>query len=133
MRRFGGTVGQLLIGTGAIHEIVGVAIHAKGLRAIGRGGVVNAVDPHPDRQHAVWFLVTGALLAMYGHLVHATERRTGTLPAAVGRQLLAVSLAGVVLMPVSGFWAILVEGALALRVAHRRAGTDQAGAAAGGR
>jgi hypothetical protein len=61
-----------------------------------------------------------------GALVRWAPARTGTLPAFLGWSLLAFGLFGAILMPVSGFWAVLPQAVLMLVVA-RRGTTVEAG------
>jgi hypothetical protein len=41
-------------------------------------GAFDAVGSHTDRQAAVWFLMTGAALLLFGYLTRWTQRQTGT-------------------------------------------------------
>lgn len=119
MRRISRHLGRLLMATAVLHMLVGVLIFAKPLVDIGRAGVFNAVDPHYDRYAAFWFLTFGVLIFMLGQLIHWTLRRTGTLPASLGWSLLGLSIAGVILMPTSGFWLAIPQALLAVGVARQ--------------
>lgn len=124
MQRF---TGHSLIAVGALHTLVGIMSFGRPLAGIARDGMFNAVDPHPERQAAFWFLLTGALLVVLGQSTRWAQRRTGTVPGSLGTSLLVISLAGVVLMPVSGFWLLLPSAFLTLgasRHASTGAGTD---------
>ena len=69
----------------------------------------------------------GAMTLILGGLVHWAQDRTGTLPSFLGWSLLALGLAGVVLMPFSGFWMILPLAVLMVVVARRGPLEDVAG------
>lgn len=106
--------GDLLMGTGALHLLVGLkAFHAP-LAAIARGGLFNSVRGAQDRRLAVWFMVAGLAILQLGGLARWTQHRTGTLPAFVGWGLLSTAGLGLLLMPRSGFWALLPPAVLAL-------------------
>ncbi len=118
--------GQALMLIGALHTLVGFLLYGGPLADIARDGVFDAVGAHPDRQAAVWFLVTGVALLLFGYVTQWTQRQTGTLPVALGGTLLALAAAGLVLMPLSGFWLLIPAAVLALAASrhgtrHRRA------------
>ena len=116
MQRF---TGHTLLAVGVLHTLLGLLGFAAPLAAIARDGFVNAVDPHPDRQAACWVLLAGVLLMTLGHSARWAQRRTGTLPPALGWTLLAIAAAGAVLMPVSGFWLLFPPALLALAAARQ--------------
>ena len=112
--------GHLLIATGVLHTLFAVGGFATPLADIGRAGLVNAVDPYPDRQLAFWFLLSGVLLVLFGQLVRWTQARTGTVPAHVAWELVAISVIGAILMPISGFWLVLLVSVLLLGASRAR-------------
>lgn len=130
MRRLSRAVGEFQMAIGALHTLVGILLFREQLAAIGRDGVGNAVDPHADRQAAFWFLTSGALIVTSGQLARWAQRRTGMLPAAFGWNTLAIGVAGVVVMPISGFWLVIAQALFAL-AASRRGGAGAAAPAAG--
>ena len=114
--------GWLLMAVAALHAAFGLWIGRRALVAIARDGFVNAVAPHLDRSFAFWFLLASPFLWIVGRFAVwvASERRRP--PVWLGRSLLMLALAGAVLMPVSGFWLILLPAAwlwLAARAPHR--------------
>jgi Family of unknown function (DUF6463) len=54
-----------------------------------------------------------------GGLIHWARAGTGRLPAFLGWSLLALGAAGVILMPVSGFWVVLPQAVMMIVVARR--------------
>lgn len=117
--------GPLLMSTGVLHLLVGLAVsYPRPLADIARDGFFGAVEPEGmastfDREAAIWFVMFGALVLILGGLVHWTQARTGTLPAFLGWSLLAISVVALVLMPVSGFWIVLPQAVLMIAVARR--------------
>ena len=116
--------GPLLMATGALDLLYALVFHARQVAAIGRDGFFDAVDPNAafltfDRETAFWHLMFGATALILGGLVHWSQDRTGTLPSFLGWSLLALGLAGVVLMPFSGFWIVLLLAVLMVVVARR--------------
>ncbi len=116
--------GPLLMATSALHLLAGLMFYARPLAAIARDGFFNAVIPNLatpsfDRDAAFWFMFFGVMLLILGGLMHWAQNRLGTLPAFLGWALLALSAAGVILMPVSGFWLVLPQAVLVLAVARQ--------------
>lgn len=116
--------GPLLMATGALDLLYVLVFHARQVAAIAQDGFFDAVDPNAafstfDRETAFWHLMFGATALILGGLVHWSQDRTGTLPSFLGWSLLALGLAGVVLMPFSGFWIILPPAVLMVVVARR--------------
>lgn len=114
MREWDRHSGALLVGTGALHTLVGVAAFRRQLAGIRRDGYWNTMDTHQDRQSAFWFLYSGLGLIFTGQVASWARRETGRLPRSLGWSLLAASAAGVVLMPVSGFWLVIPQALLLL-------------------
>lgn len=86
-------------------------------------GVAGAISTTSgtDAQAAFWFGLFAPALVFFGWLAsHAIAREDGALVTAIAWFLVGVALVGVVVMPVSGFWAVLVVGVLMLRVVPPR-------------
>ena len=133
MRR---SAGPLLMATGVLHLLAGLLSAYPGpLAAIARDGFVDAVERHPaqfDREAAFWWMAFGVTLLILGHLVHWTQARLGVLPAFLGWSLLALGVAGVILMPAAGFWLAFPPAVLVLAVGRRgRSRATVAGAGPG--
>lgn len=114
--------GLLLMATGALHQVVGLLAGLnlielpggggrKPLLEIAQAGVLAAVEPDLLRSAFVWFILFGFLVLMVGDLARRWERTGRSLPAAFGAQVIALALLGIVLLPVSGFWLCLPQGA----------------------
>ena len=129
MRRLSG---PLLMATGVLDLLYVLVFHSRQLAAIAQDGFFNAVELDPaqlDRETAFWHLTFGVTVLILGGLVHWAQARTGTLPAFLGWSLLALGLFGAILVPVSGFWALLPQAVLMLVVARRRRSGTVAGEA----
>lgn len=120
--------GPLFLAIAVGHALVGLVIFHDPLAAIVRDGFVNGVEPHLlerglapyfDREAAFWFMLYAPILALLG-LVTRRAIDLGDVPLLrlVGWTLLATGGAGALAMPVSGFWLIIVLGALVLRSAR---------------
>lgn len=112
--------GGILIATGILHAAIGIGEGRTQLAAIAREGFIDTIEPHKDRFGLLWFLFSGAGLIATGQLARWTRQRTGTLPAALGLNLLATSVLGAGLLPKSGFWLLIPQGLLIIVAARDR-------------
>lgn len=62
-----------------------------------------------------WYVSAGLGILALGVVVTCAERRLGTVPAVLGWIMLGLAVWGVLLMPVSGFWAFFLVAGLAFR------------------
>lgn len=109
----------LLIATSLIHIASGLIGGATLLADVGRDGVFDAIGADDERQAWLWFTLFGWLALVVGLLARSLERRTGAVPAFLGWHLLAMAVLGIVLLPASGFWLVLVLALLILWSARR--------------
>jgi hypothetical protein len=113
--------GLALTVTGAIHTVYGLVAYGATLADIAGDGVFNAVGSSagPDRDAALWFLVTGVLLIVLGRFARWAQRVTGTLPPFVGWSVIGVAVLVGVLVPASGWPLVAVSGVLLLGAGRR--------------
>src|SRR5437870_7544714 len=115
--------------TAVAHALVGLAIFHDPLVAIARDGFVNGVEPqllarglpaYFDREAAFWFMLYAPIPLMIGLVTRrAIEVQDVVVLRLIGWTMLFTGGAGVLAMPVSGFWIVLVLGGLVLRAARR--------------
>src|SRR5439155_841181 len=108
--------------TAVAHALVGLAIFHDPLVAIARDGFVNGVEPqllarglpaYFDREAAFWFMLYAPVLLMVGLVTgRAIEKQDVVVLRLVGWTMLFTGGAGVVALPVSGFWILLGLGGL---------------------
>lgn len=110
--------GTLLMATGGLHLLVAVGSGWDTWREIFSDGLANSIGKDAGRMYAFWFLMTGILLLLWGStLQHYLRREQQPPPLSVGCALLAVSVAGCIMLPLSGFW-LLVPQALIMTGWH---------------
>lgn len=116
-------VGIAIAVIGVVHLLVAPLLMGDSLRSIFDGGVVGSVDADPALQDlrgvGFWYLTTGVACVMLAALVTWIERHTGGLPTFVGWMFVGLAAFGVVVMPLSPFWAFLVVAALTFRSSRR--------------
>ena len=133
MSRLARWLGPLLIAASLFHVLTGLVSASGDLAAIWRDGVFDTGGANLERQVSLWFILTGWMGVLVGQLVRTHQRRTGTVPAYAGWQLLAMSIVGIVLLPRSGFWLILILALLTLWVSYHERTRPVLGAAGGTR
>ena len=112
------TNGSLLLAIGSLHELLcllaGAGIiappgaQARNLFAeVARNGLLGGVAHDPVTLALFWSAFFGLAMLLLGSLMHTVEAQGQRLPTATGWQLAALSLAGGLALPVSGFWLVL--------------------------
>ena len=119
-------IGRWLIFVGVAHCSLAIAVHGDVYRAMAAAGGWNTLDRTLAWDHAFWFLACGVALLLFGLAVDGMEAAGSRIAPALGWGLLGLSVAGIVVAPLSGFWALLAG---AVGILHRayRAGSRHAG------
>jgi hypothetical protein len=107
MNRF---AARALMVTGVGHALLGLVLFREPIGAIVANGIANSIHVGQyDRAAAFWFLLFSPLCFLLGQLVdHAMERRDRWLFTVVAWNLAAIGCIGVLIMPISGFWILIV-------------------------
>ena len=100
-------IGKSLLGIGALHSAMGFALGGQSLAEIVEVGFFGAVNGQPSREAIFWFLFFGFLLMLVGHLVNSLESRHIVIPKSFGYGLLVMTIFGLMIMPISGWWLAL--------------------------
>ncbi len=116
--------GYLLIITSILHFMGGFVFFPEPLAEIAQAGWWNAVSPDPlnlnyEREAAFWFMMISPLLFILGMLCCWIQEQQIKIPVFVGWILLVVTIIGIVIMPVSGFWLLLLPSGIILFVSMR--------------
>ena len=102
--------GNLMIGTGIIHNILGFIMGKDVLADIIRSGFFNSIDQQKDRNAIFWFLFVGFLLMILGKFMQDyLNESSKPLPTSLGYYLLTLTIIGCIIMPVSGIWSMLPQ------------------------
>lgn len=118
--------GTLLTATGILHTLVAAFLTKEIFVAIVRDGVVNTIKEDSVRGFALWFLVCGVLLILWGQtLQHYLRKEQKPAPLFLGYSMLLFALLGGIIAPVSGFWLFLPQGFIIV-VANKRFAKDRA-------
>ncbi len=114
-------IGRTILAIAALHTLFGLISFGGVVAALFSDGLFNTVGASPMRAAVVWFLIAGFFMATTGMAIDQME--AGGLHdkvAPVGWVLLAISALGILLMPASGFWLLLVPSVFAIRGSYVR-------------
>ena len=112
--------GGLLIGVAIVHAVFGAWFGRLPLGAMFSDGLVASVDLRGERGLVFFFLLLSPLLMMIGQLCVFLGERGIAPPRWLGFEVLLLTVACALLMPVSGFWLLLPPAALLLRASASR-------------
>jgi uncharacterized protein DUF6463 len=98
-----------------VHAVFGVWFGRLSLGAMFSDGLVASVDSRGERGLVFWFLLMSPLLLLIGQLCVFLAERGIAPPRWLGFEVLMLTVACALLMPVSGFWLLLPPAALLLR------------------
>lgn len=101
-------IGKSLIVIGIIHTLFGLGMGYPIFAEMAREGLFNTVVEQFDRNAAFWFLYAGFTLLLLGALLDWCERTFRATPRFLGWSLLAITVPGLVIMPQSGLWLLLI-------------------------
>ena len=104
-------IGKSFIIIGIIHTAFGLVVCHTILGQLVREGLFNTISGQYDRESAFWFLFSGFAIIIIGALVNWCEHMGRYLPSFLGWSFLAITVSGVVIMPLSGFWLLFVPTA----------------------
>jgi len=85
------------------HTAVGIVLFGSVYRELLANGLYNSISSEKAGL-AVWIALFGVVLFIVGMLLSALESNSASIPKSAGIALLLLTVLGVVLMPVSGFW-----------------------------
>ena len=94
---------------GRLGIIIGWNSLLEGIQA----GLIGTWEETAARAILFWFLTAGSALIAMGLLTAHIERTSGPLPWAFIIALAVIATTGVITMPASGFWLLLVTTAIA--------------------
>lgn len=96
-------IGKWVIFVAVGHTVVASMFFGASYRKLLADGLYNSVRSEKAGL-AVWFALFGIILFIVGMLISSIEKQGLQVSKSIGAALLLVTILGVVLMPVSGFW-----------------------------
>lgn len=103
-------IGKTLIIIGIVHSCFGLVVFRGGLAQIVHNNFLGTIslNSNAEKETAFWFLMTGFSLILIGALVNWIEGEAIGMPTFLPWSLAAITALGVVMMPASGFWLLLI-------------------------
>lgn len=116
--------GTLLTATGILHTIVAIILGWESYVKMFRDGLINSTVDDFKLAFAFWFFICGILLLFLGQtLQYYIKREQKPAPQSLGYSLLAISIIGCIIEPISGFW-LFIPQALIIIMANRNRNSD---------
>ncbi len=104
-------IGWALGSIAVIHLALTPVVYDKSTRSIRDAGIVGSIDADPElvdlRSAGFWYATSGWAMLLLAVLTGRAERREGVVPASSVWGLAAISLWGLLFMPLSGFLPLL--------------------------
>lgn len=105
--------GTLLTATGILHTLIALLLSKEAYAGMIRDGFVNSAIHDVNREFALWFLVCGILLILWGQtLRYYIKKEQKPAPEFVGYSILLFAVIGCIIEPVSGFWLFLPQAVI---------------------
>ncbi|EDX83369.1 hypothetical protein S7335_549 [Synechococcus sp. PCC 7335] len=112
-------VGSLWTVVACIHLLFGLVVYWPQWQIIAESGWFNVIAPNPfapifDREDAFWFMMATPFLLVIGQLCFWAHQQKLLLPTSISIILLSTTAIGLFLMPVSGFWLLILPSIMML-------------------
>lgn len=104
-------VGLIVIVIGILHAVLGVIKFSEVFMQMIFEGLFNT-GTGSHRGWAVWFTVTGIVFIILGFALKFMEESKLNIPNNIGWGLVGIAILGGFIIPLSGFWALILPGIL---------------------
>lgn len=112
--------GTFLVITGVIHTIYALLLGKENFREMIRDGFINSTGDDYSRAFALWFLVCGIILVLWGEtLQYYIKKEQKPAPLFLGYCILVFAGTGCIAEPISGFWLFLPQAWIII-IANRK-------------
>lgn len=106
--------------TGILHTAVALFVMSDIYWAMLKDGLGNSIGGDVARNTALWFMVCGVLLIMFGlTLQYYIRKENSPAPRSLGCFMLTFCVVGCIIEPLSGFW-LFIPQALIIIFAKRK-------------
>lgn len=113
--------GTLLTATGIIHTLYALFKGKAAFTDMCKAGWINTTTGGYDRAFALWFLVCGIILILWGQtLQYYIRKESKPAPVFLGYSLLLVTITGCIVEPFSGFWLFLPQALIIILAKRKR-------------
>ena len=113
--------GTFLVITGIIHTILALFLGKDAFAEIINDGVINVTGEILSRAFALWFLVCGIILILWGQtLQYYIKKEQKPAPLFIGYCILVFAVVGCIVEPISGFWLFLPQALIIIAANKER-------------
>lgn len=118
-------IGKYIVAVGVIHSSLGLVAFGSTFEQLIQAGFFNTINGEPELEFPFWFVVTGIFWIVLGLLINYIENESIPLPPFLGWVLMSLTIIGVAMMPLSGWWLFFVPSiALIRRHFHKEQGSS---------
>lgn len=111
--------GIYLLITGILHCVVAFISFGGIYMQIGNDGFLNSVQNDTTKCLALWFLICGIFLLLFGSTLHYyIKKEYKPAPSFLGYYMLLFAITGCLIIPISGFW-LFIPQALVIILANK--------------
>jgi magnesium-transporting ATPase (P-type) len=112
--------GVYLLITGILHCIVSIISFRHTYIQIFSDGFINSIQKDTTKGLALWFLICGIFLLLFGRtLHHYIKREQKPAPSFLGYYMLLFAIIGCLIIPISGFW-LFIPQAIVIILANKK-------------
>ena len=104
-------IGISIIIIGILHVCLGFVKYQTSFMNIFSQSVFNSIKTHEEKL-AFWFTFCGIIFMLLGYLIYLLEKHQIKIPKRFSWSFLASTILGVIILPVSGFWILLIPSIL---------------------
>lgn len=102
-------IGRTIVGISILHTTFAFVVFWKPIQEMIAAGLIASVGEDPMRGAVTWFFFAGLFMALTGLAIDLLEKNSARSALKVpGIFLLLTTLLGIMMMPASGFWFLLV-------------------------
>jgi hypothetical protein len=101
-------IGISLIIIAGIHTIFGFVFFHEIWEAMIKEGIFNTIGTDPIRGATIWFELYAIPVFALGSIVFSLEKESIPLPGHLFWYMMLILVTGVIFMPESGFWLLLI-------------------------
>lgn len=106
-------IGWIVIIIGSLHSLLAMVKFSESFGSMLSEGIFNT-GTGPERGWAIWFTFCGILFILLGLGLKFIENKGLNIPKSMGWGLAGSAILGGLILPASGFWALLLPALLIL-------------------
>lgn len=112
-------IGISILIIGILHMCLGSIKYASHFKEMIIKGIFNTANTN-EQKLAFWFTFCGIIFILLGYLVMQLEKNNLQIPSTFSWSLLTCSITGIIILPISGFWILLIPSVFMILSNHQK-------------